>query len=92
MDHSKVHTVLLPYVLEWQMPGLSLSLINDLQKVLDDKSPSNKLRTMAEEMEAAISLKAIGFQEADIHKAVSMLLQQNSQSGASKCKTNRNVI
>lgn len=73
MDHSKVHTVLLPYVLECQMPGLSPSLINDLQKVLDDKSPPNKLRSMAEEMGAAISLKAIGFQEADIHKAVSML-------------------
>jgi maleylacetate reductase len=73
MDHSKVHTVLLPYVLECQMPGLSPSLINDLQTVLDDKRPSNKLRSLAEQMGAAISLKTIGFRESDIPKAVRIL-------------------
>jgi alcohol dehydrogenase class IV len=73
LDHSKVHTVLLPYVLECQMQGLSTSLLNDLQTVLDDKRPSNKLRNLAGQMGAAISLKAIGFREADIPKAAGIL-------------------
>lgn len=73
LDHSKVHTVLLPYVLQCQMHGLSPSLMNDLQTVLDDKRPSKKLRCMAEQMGADISLKAIGFKESDIPKAVGIL-------------------
>lgn len=75
LDHSKVHTVLLPYVLECQMPGLSTSLIKDLQTVFDDNSPSNKLRSLATQMEAATSLKAIGFRESDIPKAAGILAE-----------------
>ncbi len=73
MDHSKVHTVLLPYVLKCQMPGLSASLISDLQTVLDDKKPANKLKSMAEDMGAATSLKTIGFEEKNIPGAVNIL-------------------
>lgn len=73
MDHSKVHTVLLPYVLQCQMPGLSASLINDLQTVFNDKKPSNKLQSLAQQMGAAVCLKDIGFEQTNIPKAVGML-------------------
>jgi alcohol dehydrogenase class IV len=68
---------LLPYVLEIQGPGLSASLKHDLQTVLGDNSPSARLKKLAEQMGAAVSLEAIGFAEADIPKAVSMLTVTN---------------
>jgi len=73
MDHGKVHTVLLPYVLEFQMAGLSKLVVDDLQRVLNDQSPSNKLRNLAQQMGAAITLQAIGFQENRIKEAAGII-------------------
>ncbi|MFI5187421.1 MAG: maleylacetate reductase [Chitinophagales bacterium] len=77
LDHSKTHTVLLPYVLRFQVNGLSASLINDLQTVLNDSRPSYKLQSLAEQMKAPISLKAIGFHEEDIPKVVRLMATMN---------------
>jgi maleylacetate reductase len=74
MEHGKVHTVLLSYVLDFQMAALDISTQKDLQKALGSKNPALKLKTMAEKMGAATTLEAIGFKESDIPKATQMVL------------------
>ena len=74
MEHGKVHTVLLPYVLDFQLPSLSGSVKQGLQKALGSKKPALKLKTLARKMGAATGLKAIGFRESDIPKATQMIL------------------
>jgi maleylacetate reductase len=75
MEHGRVHTVLLPYVLDFQLPGLSTSIRQDLQKALGSKNPALKLRTLAKKMGAGTTLRAIGFKESDIPKATQMILE-----------------
>lgn len=74
MEHGQVHTVLLPYVLDFQLPSLSINLKNDLKKSLSTKNPALKLKTLAKRMGAATTLKAIGFKEADIPKATEIVM------------------
>ena len=73
MDHSKVHTVLLPYVLEFQLQALPKTTVRDLQTALEDEHPPHKLRTLAEQMGADISLKAIGFKENRLEEAAAVI-------------------
>lgn len=77
MEHGQVHTVLLPYVLDFQLPFLPVSVKKDLQKTLNSKNPALKLKTLAKKMGAHTTLKAIGFKEADIPKAAEMVLALN---------------
>jgi alcohol dehydrogenase class IV len=74
MEHGEVHTVLLPYVLDFQLTSLSLSLKNDLNKSLNTKNPALKLKTLAKQMGAKTTLKAIGFNETDIPKATEIIM------------------
>lgn len=74
MEHGQVHTVLLPYVLDFQLPSLSLNLKNDLNKSLSTKKPALKLKILAKRMGTATTLKAIGFKEIDIPKATEMIM------------------
>ena len=73
MDHSKLHTVLLPYVLEFQLQALPKSIVGDLQSSLEHEYPPNKLRMLAEQMGADISLKAIGFDRNRLEEAWSVI-------------------
>jgi alcohol dehydrogenase class IV len=73
LDHSQTHTALLPYVIQYQLPGLSQTILHDLQTVFGDKNPPQKLRSLSEQMGAPISLKAIGFRKEDITKAADLL-------------------
>jgi alcohol dehydrogenase class IV len=77
LDHSQTHTALLPYVVRYQLPGLSQMILHDLQSVLNDKNAPKKMRNLSEQMGAPISLNAIGFQKADIPKAASLLTKTN---------------
>jgi maleylacetate reductase len=74
MEHGEVHTVLLPYILNFQMPNLSISTKKDLEKALGSKNSALKLRILAKKMGAKTSLKDIGFQEKDIPKATEMVM------------------
>jgi len=73
MEHGKIHTVLLPYVLDFQLSGLSNAIIGDLQMALNDQSPPNKLRNLAQQMGAAITLQGIGFQEKRMQEAAGII-------------------
>jgi len=73
LDHSQTHTALLPYVVRYQLSGLRQTILQDLQTVLGDEDPSQKLRTLSEQMGAPTSLKTIGFQKDDIPRAASLL-------------------
>jgi alcohol dehydrogenase class IV len=77
LDHSQTHTALLPYVLQYQLPGLSQTILHDLQAVLGDMNPPQKLRGLSEQMGAPISLKAIGFQKENIPRAANLLAKTN---------------
>ena len=74
MEHGKVHTVLLPYVLEYQMPGIAKTVLSDLQTIFNDQRPSLKLRSLARQMGSATTLKAIGFKEQDIPEAARLIV------------------
>ena len=74
MEHGEVHTVLLPYVLEYQMPGIAKTVISDLQKIFNDPHPSLKLRTFAGQMGSSTTLKAIDFQEQLIPEAAHLIV------------------
>jgi alcohol dehydrogenase class IV len=75
MEHGKVHTVLLPYVLSFQYPALSTSIKKDLEDALDSKEPALKLKTLAKEMGAETTLKDIGFQELNIPIATQKIIE-----------------
>ena len=74
MEHGRVHTALLPYVLEYQMPGIAKTVSSDLQNIFNDQSPALKLRTLARQMGSATTLKAIGFKEQDIPEAARLVV------------------
>jgi alcohol dehydrogenase class IV len=74
MEHGEVHTVLLPYILNFQMPSLSNLTHADLEKALGSNNPAIKLRDLAHKMGANTTLKDIGFQEKDIPKAAEMVM------------------
>ncbi len=74
MEHGQVHTAMLPYVLEYQMSGLPKTVTSDLQKIFHDQNPYLRLRTLAQQMGSAITLKAIGFQEQTIPEAARLIV------------------
>jgi alcohol dehydrogenase class IV len=69
MDHSKVHTVLQPYVLAYQWPYLDKAIQEDFKEALASENPAQVLKDLAANASAPTTLEAIGFQEADIEKA-----------------------
>lgn len=74
LDHSKTHTVLLPYVVQAQMPGLASHIVADLKDSLNDPNPAFRLRNLAEQMGAPISLKEIDLHEDQIPDVVRQML------------------
>lgn len=73
MDHAGVHTVLQPYVLEYQWPFLNESVQQDFRNALGE-NPARQLKTLAENGGVETDLKSIGFKEEDIPKAVEIIL------------------
>ncbi|MES2517565.1 MAG: maleylacetate reductase [Bacteroidota bacterium] len=73
MDHGKVHTVLLPYVLDFQMKGLSALVKEDLKRALKSDNPPQKLKSLAQSMGASTTLKEIGLAYELIPKATKMI-------------------
>lgn len=73
MEHSQVHTVLLIYILAFQLNGLNDALKADLQRLFKHENPAQKLRNLVAATGSAVTLQAIGFKEADIEKAASMI-------------------
>ena len=73
MEHSQVHTVLQSYVLAYQWPYLSKEIQKDFVQAFMSDYPPKALRKLAEDANAPIELKAIGFLEENIDKAASLM-------------------
>ena len=76
LEHSHVHTVLQPYVLEYQWGSLVNKTKEDLKQALMNPYPPMALYDAAKVMDAPFSLKEIGFKAEDIEKAVDIMLEQ----------------
>ncbi|TVR19284.1 MAG: iron-containing alcohol dehydrogenase [Balneolaceae bacterium] len=75
MDHASVHTVIQPYVLEYQWDYLSDEIRDDFTKSLGP-NPSYELKNLAKRGGAETELKSIGFKREDITKAVKIILSK----------------
>lgn len=75
LEHAALHTALLPYVLDFQLPALSPELVGDLNTTLDTRHSAQKLRDLADAMGAKTNLADIGFQAGDSPKAADLILR-----------------
>ncbi|HAS40250.1 MAG TPA: maleylacetate reductase [Microscillaceae bacterium] len=73
MQHAEVHTVLQTYVLAYQWPHLSAEVQQDFVKVWGENPPLG-LKNLAANAGAPTTLEEIGFDQADIGKAVRIML------------------
>ncbi|OJJ21810.1 hypothetical protein BKI52_15030 [marine bacterium AO1-C] len=73
MQHAEVHTVLQTYVLAYQWPHLSTEIQQDFKLTLGNNPPL-ALKMLAENAGAPTTLEEIGFDQADIGKAVRIML------------------
>lgn len=69
MEHSAVHTVILPYALHFQWKYLTEELQTDFRSIFDAEEPYVTLKALIESMGAASNLRAIGFKEEDVPEA-----------------------
>ena len=75
MEHSQVHTVLLPYVLNYQWSALSSDLQSAIKKATHSDNPARQIHLTVKELGGPTTLKEIGFEESNIPKAVEIMTQ-----------------
>ena len=73
MEHSKVHTVLQPYVLEYQWEELIPEIKEHFQDIFSHPYPPSALKKLSSIMGASTSLMEIGFKEEDIAGAAELM-------------------
>jgi maleylacetate reductase len=61
LDHAGVHTVLLPYVLQYQWPHLESSLRDDFRQAFSDDHPPSALKKTSQKLGVPTTLRQIGF-------------------------------
>ena len=81
-DHALTHTVLLPYVLEYQWPHLRADIRRDLENVLGAHPPRN-LRELAERAGVPTDLHVLGVKKNDLSTVVDRILAQPYPNPAS---------
>ncbi len=74
MDHASVHTVLLPYVFNFQWPHLEKQAKNDFWNIFSNGHPPSILQKTVKKLGAPITLRELGFQKKDAKKAASQLM------------------
>lgn len=77
MDHAKLHTALLPYVIAHQWPFLEEQQRQKFVDATGKENPAHGLKTLAEGLGAATNLKDLGFQHTDIERASDMVVSQS---------------
>lgn len=75
MDHSSVHTVLLPYVFAYQWAHLQASIRRDFINVFGAEYPPSALLGLNRKMKNPMTLEEIGFNLNDLPAAVEDLLK-----------------
>jgi len=73
MQHAEVHTVLQAYVLAYQWPHLSAEIQQDFIGILGENPPLG-LKNLAANAGVPTTLEEIGFDQADIGKAVRIMM------------------
>lgn len=76
LEHSHIHTLLLPYILEYQWEHLNPEEREDFEVVFGN-TPYKKIRRFQEGLNVGSSLSKLGFKEADIPKAIKFLMEMN---------------
>lgn len=74
LEHSHVHTVLLPYVLHYQWPALSEAIKENFQQAFGASSPAQFIIELQKQANAPLTLQQIGFKEENIQLAAEQIL------------------
>lgn len=81
LDHSSVHTVLLPYVLDYQWPYLNETIRTEFTRILGDH-PVKALKNLASNAGAKTDLKSIGFQSDHLEAAADLIVSTSFSNPA----------
>jgi maleylacetate reductase len=92
MDHSGAHTVLLPYVFNYQWPWLSETVRQDFMEVFDSTNPPEALWELSREMGNPITLSDIGFRRSDASSAAQQISDLNFSNPAPVKKDSLKVL
>ncbi len=76
LEHSHVHTVLLPFVLEFQWTELPGQVQEDLKKTMNHAYPPSAILDVIRKTEAPSTLKEIGFDKSQIPVAVEQMIKK----------------
>ncbi|MFD2202906.1 iron-containing alcohol dehydrogenase [Shivajiella indica] len=74
LDHARVHTLLLPYVLAYQWDFLKDELKNEYSSIFNSELPFKMLRELQENLHVGFNLKELGMERKDLSKAVDYLM------------------
>ena len=77
LEHAHIHTLLLPYVMEYQWPFLKENQKSIYQEVFQAENPAKELRTLQESLGYGFRLEQLGFTNSQIPQAVTYLMQMN---------------
>lgn len=82
LEHSKVHTVLLAYVLEYQWDYLDEKIKEEFQQLFSHHYPPQRIKTTIEDMGLESNLRQIGFKREDIENAAALISKINFENPA----------
>lgn len=82
MDHSSVHTALLPYVFNYQWSSLSETVKEHFCEAFSSEDPPKALLDTIRKLEVETTLKAIGFGKEDLKPAAEQISHINFESPA----------
>jgi alcohol dehydrogenase class IV len=82
LDHSLVHTVLLPYVLSYQWDSLPESIKDQFKEIFNSDSPAQSLMDLIDDLGLPTALKSIGFNKSNAAEAASKVVELDFQNPA----------
>lgn len=92
LEHSKIHTLLLPFVLKYQWDFLTEDLQLNFQSIFEDPLPYKTLRELQEKLGSGFSLHELGLSKEDIPKAVDFLMQMTYPNPAPMIRDHLNMM
>ncbi|WP_304517325.1 maleylacetate reductase [Cecembia rubra] len=92
LEHSKIHTLLLPYVLKYQWDFLNENTQQNFQSIFENPLPYKTLRALQENLGSGFSLQDLGLSKEDIPKAVDFLMQMTYPNPAPMIRDHLNMM
>jgi len=87
LDHASVHTVMLPYVFNFQWHSLSDEIRSHFRQIFNTDAPANLLLNLITSLNLPSSLKEIGFRKEDSAKAADIISDLSFNNPAPFTKT-----